>query len=295
MFSYLAVPILCRIVVNDLLLTLVVKRSIRTQATSRSLVWQYLFGFALVCFSLPWVSVGMPDYLSCLCIVAIGAGGAFALFAMWKVMAVSIGVSSLCGPLPALVAIVLGFIFLDESRHIRSYAMLVAGLIFCVLAALMLGRKGKQNGHKKSAIIRLLPWVLLVGVIRGGVGFALRFYRDVPTTSYVFLGYFGALLAAVLIFVFCGKQIRGNPLDIDQKKLLLALAGLYVLNLWINKWLHAVAPLSLVQPILLVSGTVLPLLIGYFCYGDRGLLGRRALLAICLGVVGMLFVVIAVH
>ncbi len=295
MLTYFAVPILCRIVVNDLVLTLAVKQSIQTQATSRSLVWQYVFGFALVCLSFPWVIPGMPDPLSCLCIIAIGASGAFALFAMWKVMAVSVGVSSLCGPLPAVVSIVLGFVFLDESQHVRSYGLLVSGLILCVLAALRLGRKGKGGSYKKDVLLGLLPWVIWVGVIRGGVGFALRFYRDVPTASYVFLGYFGALLGAIMVYSFCGAQIRGKPLVPSQKKVLFAIAVLYVLNLWINKWLHAVAPLSLAQPVLLVTGTLVPLLLGTFYYGDKGLLGKQALIAMGLGIVGMLFVVLAVH
>jgi len=290
MTALLALPIVCRILLNDVLLTLAVKSSVRDRATTTILLWQYVFGFALACLCFP---SSFPSLSMCLGIFVTGVAGAFALYAMWKIISRSVGVSSLCGPLPAVVAIALGFVFLDEAQHVGNYTLLVLGLCIAFFAVISLGKTRNVKGAVN--IVSLLPLVLFTGVIRGGVGFALRYYKDVPTISYVFLGYFGALVGAIILFSFGGKTARGGSLSIKDKQMLLLLSFLYVLNLWVNKWLHCVAPLSLAQPILLVSGTLVPLLIGAFLYDDKAMLGKASIVKMLLAVLGMLMIVFSIN
>jgi drug/metabolite transporter (DMT)-like permease len=207
--------------------------------------------------------------------VGIGFANGFGTYCQWRAIDLSLSKSSLFSWGSAFIAVVLGYLLLNERAAINL--MMASGLMLSFISAALLAireyRAQKKDEGDEGVSVYL--WIAGYTVIWGVIGFLMRVFAIDGVGTATFLGgwYFGSFLVGlVLLAPLWGRRERTfSSFTLRDGLLSTALAVVIVVNLGREYWVYHYLPIIVAQPLFLILGTVSPALIGLFYFKE----GRR--------------------
>jgi len=254
---------------------------------TRKLVWQFFFAATLAIITM--VAIGQFKLNWSIAVVAgIGAANAFGCYCHWRAYDISMSRTAMFSNLDDLVAIGLGYLVLGELEVLTP--VLAAGVAVSIISAIVLARmKCPKNGLSAGLIF----WVLGYSGIWGVAMFSMRFFsvRGLSLPTFVAVWYTGAWLGALFTrFAIMGRDEAGPPLTHTQIAKVFLLAIAIWTSLMLAYWLRGLAPITVIQPILLVAEMALPAIIALVFLGEARGMSRREIIAISVGLIGVALV-----
>jgi uncharacterized membrane protein len=228
--------------------------------------------------------------------VFIGAGA----YCNWLTTKLNLSATSLFLFFDDFLAIVLGFVFLGETRFLTPSISL--GLVVCIAGIILFSynnyRKKKREETGKTRLpLRFFLYVTIFSTAWGVASFSKRYFalEGLEIGTYVASWYSGTFIAASIV---CLKNLGLPNLFLElrtttSKKelgLMTFSSVIIMLNVVLSYWALGLAPLAVVQPIFYISALVLPLFIGLFIFKERKESDRVDYLSYGLGVVGAVII-----
>lgn len=293
------IPVLLTIGSTYILLPILNKSVAHLPGRARNLVWQYFFAAIFIGGGAILISqtTGADGEWGrgFVVVLGIGAVNAFACYCYWRAAAISLSVTSISTWVDDVIALALGFWFLQETQYLNS--RLVVGVALALAATIifsLVGTKRENFGHLQ--IRKILFWVALYSVIWGGAEFSMRYFalRDMPLFSYVAAWYGGSFLGALVVFAFSDKEERGDSfIDVHAMIRVIPLALLIGVSLSFQYWAKMLAPITVSTPILQVAEMIFPTIIGLILFKERKNLNGLGWLAMTVGVAGGLVIALS--
>lgn len=292
------IPVLLRIILGHIVAPNLIKRITSAPSRARNLVWQYFLAAALATSVAILTDAEVWDR-RVLIVAIIGAFNAFACYCHWRAVDISLSKTSLFTQADDFIAIALGYLVLHEEKFLGPW--LAIGIISSLGAVLWLTSTKawatKKNNGQSAAVKtrRLVGWVILYSVIWGGAIFSMRYFavEGMSLPSYIASWYGGSLIGALVTFAFAGKKERGVPMTRRQILNVLPLAITIWLSLMTAYWSKLLAPITVVQPILLVTEMIFPTIIGLWIFKETKELNNPDRLAFAMGLVGGLIIALS--
>jgi len=277
-----------RVLVLQIPCTILIKRTAGLGSRTRRLVWQYLLAalFASVFAVAQGAPVVIPDLPW---IVLAGFGNGIACYFFWRAYDINLSKTSLFSIARDVIAMALGYVLLEETRYLSGWV--IVGVFLSILSALMLSVRGTNGSDQARASVNrtLLIWVLLFSVIWGVTDFSVRYFsfvRSVHTATFLCEWYVGSFIGAVAVLLLAGKAEAGARLQTREIAPLALLAALICISFYLTYEIIALAPITIVLPLLRSSDLIAALLIGLYLFGERRELSGRECWATVIGIVG---------
>lgn len=235
--------------------------------------------------------------------VSIGA------YAQWGALGISPSRAALFMIGDDIIAMGLSSIFQGEATVLRDPRLLGSAAL-SLLAALYLARSDYKRSERLrkeedsgGAVGKTEHPLWLYGyALTFSVFFGLAFYfmkvwalRDVSTGTFLSGWYGGALLGAFTLFLlvsFVSRQRRSceerNEVLFTRKNVLLIgmLSIVVVGSLALAYWTYGATALVVVQPVMMIGGIIIPLLVGLAVLKEYKKYTRKELMALFLSVLG---------
>lgn len=283
------VIVFSRVIVGNIIGTALLKKLLQSYKIDRKklLCWQFLFCLA---FSVVYALISGFTFRPILClIVGIGILNSFGAYCQWQAIDLSLSKTSLFTQADDLISLFLCYWLLNETRFLNIG--LVSGLILCFGAATLL--------MSKESNVRLIKFVGIYSVIWGVAGFLKRYFAilDIPFAEFLCSWYAGSLLGALCIFFFSkGIKLTFKLTKKEARNVgIVAIAGAWG-GMVLGYWAAKLAPLTVYQPIFLVSEAVFPTLLGFYVFKEiKTLLSKREKTAFLLGFIGVVIIAFNHH
>ncbi len=231
-----------------------------------------------------------------LTVVGLGIASSYATYCQWRAVDISLSKSSVFSWAPSFVAIILGLWILGEGAELGKRHVLAIGLCLVAVVLLTWGRSRgsrKDHSHAKPMVVKdkwkLGILVAQYSVIWGVAIFSFRYFSvgALPLPSYVLAWYIGSLLGALVIRFFSAEVVpRKLSIKSEDKSLIRQLSLSVWGSLVLTYWCLSLAPLVVVQPLLHMSGLLLPTLLGLITFKEKQALtlaSASALVMACTG------------
>ncbi len=271
---------------------------------SRNLAMQYILAATLaVGMAIFWGKLDVSQYFGV--IVIIGIFNAFACYAYWQAIDISLSKTSLFTQGDDLITLGLGFLILGEAKFLNWG--LGIGILICLgSAAFFTYHKrslAKQDDGAKvvdKANIKneegLFLYIAIYSIIWGGAVFSMRYFalKGVTPLNYAAAWYFGAFLGAQIVY-WISEFKRDKNIAIPKFNFsnLIAVGRtvlcIYTSNLLFN-WVTNLAPISATQPIDQVAEMVFPTIIGLCVFKEIKHIDLLSGLAMAIGLFGGLLI-----
>jgi len=256
---------------------------------------QYFFAAALMLAVL--FATGFTLSRSLLFAVCIGFANGFGTYCQWRAVDLSLSKTALFSWGSGLIAVVLGYVLLNERTVVTP--VMASGLLLVFLSVVLLAIR-EHRAHKKNAVetggASVYLWITGYSLIWGVVEFLTRVFAVNGVGTATFLGgwYFGSFLVGLVLLVGVWGRSGRVPLSFSVRGTLLsaALALMIVANLGLGYWVYHYLPLAVAQPLFLILGAVAPALVGLFYFKEGKRFDRQEWLLYGLGAVGAILVVI---
>lgn len=216
-------------------------------------------------------------------ILIIGTFNAFACYCQWRSIDISLSKTSIFTQADDLIAMLLGYILLNETKFLNP--LLFLGIVLCVSSAFVFWKTKKE----------IILWILIYSIIWGIAIFSMRYFalEKVNILNYASAWYQGSLIGASLIFIFKAKEERINPINNKQLLLVIPLAIITWTCLMIQYKIFELTPITVAQPILQISEALIPTIIGLWLFKERKELKLSEKIAVASGLIGAIIIVIA--
>ncbi len=275
-----------RILIADILHTILFKKAADSPYKLKQQFWIYSFCVILAAGFFLYVKNSTFSY-SLLFIVALGIINSLAFFFSLRAINISQSKSAIFAFGDDFIAIILGYIFLNELRFINLN--LAIGILLCFLAAplFIIGSK-KSAPEKSQETKKLLILVLGYSSIWGLVVFLMRYFalEGLPLAEFGLGWYFGSWLGAIFFLSRAKEKERHVKLKFRE---LLNAFGIAIFT-WSSILLSfsalKLAPLTVVEPLLFVSAMIFPALIGLFIFKEIKEITVTETIAIITGLAG---------
>ncbi|MBU1131471.1 hypothetical protein KJ840_05030 [Patescibacteria group bacterium] len=281
--------IIIYIFTSNIVTAILIKKIVSLPSKTIRQYWQYFF---CVLLSLAFLiikggSVATPVILI---IGTLGILNSLAVFCEWRAVNISLSKTSLFAQADDIFAILLGFAFLNELKILNP--LLIAGIILCFSAAiLLLSRRSINNGFKDGNK-RLLWLILGFSFIWGLTAFLMRYFALEGVTFPVFLlgWYGGSLIGTAFIYKFKYGKRQSRALKPKEILNVFPLSFFIWVSLLLAYWVYHLAPIAIVQPIFLVTKMIFPTLVGLYFFKERKDLTSIEILAMIIGFIGGLII-----
>lgn len=287
------IPVLCRLVTAYIAVPILLKQLVGLPSLKRRFCWQFFFCFTLSAgYSL---FAGFNLSFSTLILICLGLFNSVAAYAQWRAIRISLSKTSLFTQADDLTAMLLGYFILNETKFLSPG--LVAGVLFCFGAAILIilaKNSEKDNPDTKQNIV-LIKWIAIYSIIWGIGIFFMRYFalENLSFPNFLFGWYGGTFLGSLIIF-FCAKE---EEISIQLNKKEIAGIGLLALFTWISMvlgyWVAKLAPITVFQPIYLVSEAILPTIIGLLIFKESLSLLNKEKIAYVIGIVGTIAIALS--
>ncbi len=280
--------IFIRIFLGNIIYPVFLKKIANKTDKVRQQFWLYFFSAVLSLGLILWTK----DFAfkpALLIIIALGVLNSAAIYFNLRAVSVSLSKSSALTQFDDIISILLGYIFLNETRFLNF--TIIIGILLCLGAAMLfinfkeIFSKDKEQSAKK---LLFLKYVAGYSIIWGLVGFSMRYFsiEGVSLTEYVFSWYSGAWIGSIFLLLFRGKKA---PIEKVGKKgfFILFFAAFFMwLSLQLSFAAFQLAPITVIQPIFLVSELIFPVLIGLFIFKEIKQISKIEIIALLLGIIG---------
>ncbi|HBV01183.1 MAG TPA: hypothetical protein DEF00_02175 [Candidatus Taylorbacteria bacterium] len=257
---------------------------------TRKLVWQYLFA-AFLALTAGAIAGRLELTPSVLIVAVIGAGNAFACYCHWRAYDISMARTAMLSTLDDFTAIGLGYLLLGELQVLTP--LLTAGVVISAVSAIMFSRvKNPSEATSRSLIF----WVLGYSSIWGVAMFSLRYFslQGLSMITFGAAWYSGAFIGALITrFVIMGRDEAGPPLSNGERAKVFLLAVLIWTSLMFCYRLRELVPVTVIQPIQLVSEMSIPAIIGMMFFGEAKKMSRKEIAVIAVGLLGAVLIAVA--
>ncbi len=283
------VIVFSRVVLGHIIGTALLKKLLQSYKIDRKKLLCWQFSFCLI-FSIIYALIFGFTFRPILwLIVGIGILNSFGAYCQWRAIDLSLSKTSLFTQADDLISLFLCYWLLDETRFLNIG--LVSGLILCFGAATLL--------MSKESNVRLIKFVGTYSVIWGVAGFLIRYFAisDIPFAEFLCSWYAGSLLGTLCIFFF-SKEIKLS-FKLTKKEMrnvgIVAITGAWG-GMVLVYWAAKLAPLTVYQPIFLVSEAVFPTLLGLYVFKEiNTLLSKKEKTAFLLGLIGVVVIAFSHH
>lgn len=277
-----------RIFTGNIIYPVFLKKVADKADKTRQQFWLYFFSALLSLGLILWTK----DFAfkpALLIIIALGILNSAAIYFNLRAVAVSLSKSSALTQFDDIISILLGYIFLNETRFLNF--TIIIGILLCLGAAMLfinfkeIFSKDKEQSAKK---LLFLGYVAGYSAIWGLVGFSMRYFsiEGIPLTEYVFCWYAGAWIGSILLLLFRKKDVVEEKIN-KKGFFVLFFASLFMwLSLQLSFAAFQLAPITIIQPIFLVSELIFPVLIGLFIFKEIKQISKIEIIALLLGIAG---------
>jgi len=305
------IPIISKIFLGNILLPILIKVITGLPSQKKNLWLQFAFCllFSAITFFAIIAVWGLKEiqspYLP-LAVVFIGFLNSFACYCSWKAIDLSLGKTGLFTQLDDVIALTLGFVFLNEKKFINCYVL--CGIVLCFCAALLfLSSKQPNKSLSCSLNKKLMGYVLGYSFI-WGFAFAAQRYcavKNLPPPLFLISWYIGSFLGASLLLTPLFKLVQGKPMEIiaDERlkrwrkkfkrfrKITIAIMSFTVwLAMLCLYWGAELTPIIGYQPLYLVAEIIFPVLAGLLLFGEKKGLSKRERVAFVIGIAGSIII-----
>ncbi len=283
--------LLVLIIINTGSIILSKVTSDRLPEKSKGMFWLYL---SAACIASLWFvfsgrEIGVTG-LVFLTIIAIGFINGFANYCHWKALGENMGKTVLFYPLMDVWTIGLTVIFLGEFE-LWNYQLAV-GAILCFTAIWLFQFSSSKEMEKgKTNKVWLFSVIGLV-IMTGLTTFLAKAYSSTISRETFLMGFYLGSFVSTLVLL---RLERVNPVQkISKKTILLCLvvAGAIFGATGTLYWTFQMeGPVSLVLPVRGLAITLIPLLVGWLVFKERGL-SRLGKLGFVMGIAGAVLILL---
>ncbi len=257
---------------------------------TRKLVWQYLFA-ALLALATAAITRRLELTPSVLLVAIFGAANAFACYCHWRAYDISMARTAVLSTLDDFTAIGLGYLLLGELQVLTP--LLTAGVVISALSATMFARvKNPSDATSRTLIL----WVLGYSSIWGVAMFSFRYFslQGLHILTFIAAWYSGALVGALITrFLIMGHAEAGPPLSYRGRAKVFLLAVLIWTSLMFAFRMRELVPVTVIQPIQLVSEMSIPAIIAMIFFGEAKKMSRKEVAVIAGGLLGVILIAVA--
>lgn len=278
--AYLLLRILCSSVIYAILLKNV--SSLGSKTTRQ--FWMY--SLAVLWSILLFLSAGHNGIDSRFVqIFVIGMLNSVGFYCQLRAFAISLSKASLFTQADDLISMILGYAILGELGFLTP--SLTAGILLCLLAAMILA--------KYTHGLALLGWIAGYSFIWGMAMFAMRWFGSgqMPLPAFILSWYSGSLLGSAILLLLVRHKEEGSAI---AKSAIpnLAPASLFMwLSLILAYSAFVLAPVTVVQPILMVSELVFPTLLGLYWFREKNCFTGKEKAAMLIAAAGTLTIALS--
>jgi hypothetical protein len=230
-------------------------------------------------------------------LLIIGFLNGFAAYCQWRAIDISLSKSYLFNWGYSVIAMILSFFILDESKFINIPIGLgiTVSLISAILFAYSGYRERKETtDNNKTGSLALYWWILSYSVIWGVVIFSMKYFalENVGVFEMMYGRYWGSLVS-VLVLLFFLYLKQGGFADVSTRDVISssALAITVMAAFAFHYWSLILAPLVIVQPIFLLGEMVIPTLLGVFGFGEGKNFSRKEWFYFWFGFLGAILII----
>ncbi len=229
---------------------------------------------------------------SWLIISAIGVINSFGAYCQWRAFDISLSKTGIFTQGDDVIAITLGYLFLNETKYLNE--KLAVGIIICLLAATaLLSQRQKANKN-----VALLGWVAGYSLIWGMAIFFMRYFalQQVDLANFMTAWYCGSFIGSLIIFCFTRLAAKNEAGEKLSGK---SIGGVFLLALaiWASQLLaymsYRLAPLTVAQPVYLVSEAILYIFLGLYYFKEIRQLTKIDKIAFAGGIAGIIIIALS--
>ena len=288
--------VLSRVVSAHIVFPIIVKHLTGLPSRARKLSLQFLFCAVLSVIWLackpqpvlkPAIELGSIMMPAMVLLLLVGGINSFAAYCQWQAIGINLSKTAVFTQADDFIAVLLGYVFLNELSFLNSF--LLIGIILCFIAAgLFLGGK-KSNGQSNKA---LLLWIAGYSFIWGVTVFLIRYFALKGVSFPVFLTgwYGGSFLGSLIILRLEEKPGLFRLLTAKTVLKVFGLAVVVWLSMCLNFWTFKLVPLTVGEPIFLVTEMIFPALIGLYLFKEKRDLTREEITGFALGALGTVII-----
>ncbi len=227
-----------------------------------------------------------------LLVAGVGVLNAFACYAQWRAVNISLSKNSLFTQADDLIALALGYIILGEGQFLNTGLICGIGISLLAVTLFIVMRSESQESVSWKIWETLGIWVAIYSVLWGVMNFAIRSFalKGISLPHFVMFFYGGSFVGASLLSLLTYRYQVNVVIPARDMSLVMASAAVIALAQAFVYLSLKQAPLTVVQPIYLVGEMVLPTLIGLWVFKEHKDLNRWGRTAIALGLTGSLLI-----
>lgn len=200
--------------------------------------------------------------------------------------AINVSLSKTYGlfPLANIIAVFFGLVFLKESRFLNIN--IITGASFCFISAGLLMFCGKNNVKKTGK--HFIKWIIGISIIGGFVSFCIRrlALSGIAAGEFLLFWYLGSLAGSALLLIPAKKNENFNKINTQNNIYLLILSLISWLALFLYFAAAKIVPLVIIEPIVLASSILAPILLGLFLFKEVKNISIIEIIALAAGVSG---------
>lgn len=284
--------VVLRIIVGSILGPILLKQLSSAPSRTRNIIWQFVFTTALA-FIAAAVTQSFAFNRQVVFVAAFGLINAFAGYCHWRSMGISMSKSALFSPGGDLWAMFLGFVFLHESKHLNPLLWIGLAFVFGSVILFSIARvKLARQDDKIRAANRKERWIWiglgLAVMIWGTSAFFTRYLvvEIMSPWTYMAAWYGGSLIGSFAVFALAGKKEAGEPLDCRRILWVLPRSAAMWASLALGSWALKYAPITVIQPIFMMSSIVFSTILGLWVFKEVKQLSPLEKIAMAVGVIG---------
>lgn len=227
-------------------------------------------------------------------VFGLGFINSFAVYCNFRAVNMSLTKTSILRPLSSIMAIILGYLFLDEIKFLNKFILL--GVLFCFSSTVLFIINNKNNNNNEKYIStdnrRFLGWISGVVVIFAFVSFFMRYFalEGITLTEFIASWYFGALSGSALLLLPARKNETFYKLSANNNIAVFLLAFFIWSAFILSYSATGIAPITVTEPILLVGGMIAPALIGLFWFKEIKKFSTSDYIGLISGVTGAIII-----
>ncbi len=205
----------------------------------------------------------------------------------WRATRISLSKTSLLSFGDDIIAILLAILIIGDGKYVNW--LNGTGMILCLMTGILFWW---HSFEKKAEAIAFYYNVVIYSILWGVISVAMRYFAldEVPVAQFVFAFYFGSLLSVGGLKLYEVLSGKGEKVASSLKPKDYILQFVFMLGiavcLAIEYWALMLAPLTTIQPILLVAEAIVPTIVGLWVFKEGSSFDRAQWSFAVLGLIG---------